>query len=125
MNMIKKKVEDLHILDMWKRFVNHKFLDWQKNYEERKTVTEFASSIGFTQPTVSLWMNGTRIPKSQEDIQKLALLWGLEVYDALNLPRPDAYLYTLQSLWNDLPAEKRRAISEDAVQYLKTHRKAK
>lgn len=121
--MTNPESQETAILESWRRFTNQRFLEWQQLFGERKTVTEFAEYLGFAQSTVSLWMNGSRFPKKLEEIKKLSHFWGLGVYDALKIERPDEYLYNIESVWGDLPAEKRRSLSEDVMEYAKKKKK--
>lgn len=94
-----------------------KFIEWQRREGERKTVLEFADYLGSSQQTVSSWMNGSRKPTG-DSIRLLAEKFGLEVYDILKIPRPDAGLFYLQKIWGQLPPEERRAILEKAERYV-------
>ena len=63
-----------------------------------------------------MWWNGGRLPEAA-NVQKLAKKLGLEVYDVLGLPRPDADLHYLQQHWDDLSPEARRALREQAEEF--------
>lgn len=121
--MSDNQTEEAARLESWRQFTNKKFLEWQNQMGARKTITAFANYIGIPQPTVSLWLNGSRLPKSNEEIEKISSIWGLDVYDALQVERPDEYLYKLKKVWKDLSTEKRRAISEEAAEYAKKKKK--
>ena len=90
----------------FKRFLELRFLDWQKESGGRRTVEEFAKYIGVGKSTLSMWWNGERVPQG-ENIHKLSLIFGLEVYDALGLERPDEGLHYVIRAWPDLPQEER------------------
>lgn len=64
-----------------------------------------------------MWMNGSRRPGS-ENIKLLAEIFGIEVFDALDLPRPDPDLHYLQAHWVNLPPEKRKEMREQAEAYV-------
>lgn len=64
---------------------------------------EFADYLGVSKSTVSTWWNETRIPEG-ENILKIAMKLGIEVFDVLDIERPDEDLLYLQQVWNDLPA---------------------
>lgn len=89
-------------------FLERKFLAWQNQEGKRKTISDFAAYIGVSHAVVSMWMNGSRTP-NQSSLQLLASVLGIEVYDALSLPRPDADLHYLQKHWDDLPPTLRQA----------------
>ena len=92
-------------------FLEHKFLEWQQQQGRRQTIADFAGFLGVSQAVVSMWLNGSRKP-NVPSVQLLAREFGLEVYDALGLPRPDESLHYLQQHWDDLPPEQQRALRE-------------
>lgn len=98
------------------KFLESKFLEWQREQGGRRTVTEFARWIGVKQSSVSMWWNGANEP-SDESIRLLANKLGLEVYDALGLERPDPDLHYIQSNWEQYTSAERRALREQAEQY--------
>lgn len=100
----------------FRQFLELKFLQWQQESGGRKTVLEFAKYIGVSQSSISMWWNGDRLPEGA-NVQKLAKKLGLEVYDVLNLPRPDADLHYLTREWDNLSPEARRALREQAEKY--------
>lgn len=80
------------------------------------TVKQFAEYLGVSQSTVSMWWNEGRVPEG-ENLMKIATKFGIEVYDILGKPRPDETLLYIQSVWESLPPEKRRALREQAEKY--------
>lgn len=98
-------------------FLEKQYLTWQQNAGKRKSLEEFAAYLGISQPLLSLWLNGHRRP-GHENIELLTNLFGPEIYDALNLPRPDPDLQTLSRLWPSLPEQARHAIREQAEKYI-------
>ena len=92
-------------------FLERKFLEWQQQQGRRQTIADFAGFLGVSQAVVSMWLNGSRKP-NVPSVQLLAREFGLEVYDALGLPRPDESLHYLQQHWDDLPPEQQRALRE-------------
>ena len=104
------------------KYLEQKFLEWQQREGGRRTVKEFAAYIGVSQSTISTWWNDERKPEG-DNLLKLAMKLGVEVYDVLGKPRPDSDLLYLQTIWNELPNESRRALREQAERY--THKKKK
>jgi len=98
-------------------FLENQFLVWQQKSGKRRSLEEFAAYLGISQPLLSLWLNGRRKPGSG-NIEMLAQVFGPEVYDALDLPRPDPDLQTLSRLWPRLTEETRHAIREKAERYV-------
>lgn len=97
-------------------WINQKFIEWEKQSGRRRTLNQFADYLGVSRVIVSMWMNGTRTP-SRDNASLLAQTFGPEIYDILNLPRPDPDLQTITYLWPRLPETARRAIREQAERY--------
>ena len=70
------------------KWLTGKYLVWQVELGERKTLTEFAGYLGVSPSTVSSWMQGEHKPKSSQNVARLADKFGYEVYDLLGLPQP-------------------------------------
>jgi transcriptional regulator with XRE-family HTH domain len=98
-------------------YLELKFLEWQQKEGGRKTVKEFAAYIGVSQSTISMWWNEGRKPEG-DNLRKLGEKLGIEVYDILNLPRPDSDLLYLQSVWQNLDPSKRRSLRELAERFI-------
>lgn len=98
-------------------FLEKQFLRWQQEQGKRKTLDEFADHLHVSRPILSLWLSGKRKPGA-ENVRGLALVLGLEVYDVLGLPRPDADLHYLTTHWDEIPPAERKAIREQAERYL-------
>jgi len=101
------------------QFLERKFLEWQKTKGGRRTAKEFATWLGVPSSTLSTWWSNKSTPTDEKFIRKLSDKLGLEVYDVLGLPRPDADLHYLQQAWENIPAAARRAIREQAEKYQK------
>lgn len=71
----------------FKDWLTKKFIEDALRRNKRPVVSDLAKRLGMSQPTVSRWMNGNTIP-DENNIRKLAKLFGLEVYDVLGLQRP-------------------------------------
>jgi transcriptional regulator with XRE-family HTH domain len=97
-------------------WLEHQFLDWQRKEGERRTVEEFATWLGVSRGTFNKWLNGDRKPDG-ESIAILAEKLGVEIYDVLDVPRPDPELQAIIRNWARIPAEKRRRLHDDAGRY--------
>lgn len=93
-----------------------KFLEWQIKQGRRTTLKEFSDHIGVSRAAISLWLNGDRVP-DQTNLQKLADMLGYEVFDVLNIPRPNLYLQRINKLFDRLTPERQQKLAEDAVRY--------
>jgi transcriptional regulator with XRE-family HTH domain len=97
-------------------WITRKFLEWQANEGRRKSIEDFAAYIGVSRPLLNMWMNGNKKP-GKENIKLLAEIFGNEIYDILDLPRPNPYLQKLNRLWENLPEEIQKKIAEQAEVY--------
>ncbi len=100
----------------FRQFLELKFLEWQQKSGGRKTVEEFAKYLGIGRTAVSNWWSSDRTPQG-ENVQKIALKLGMEVYDVLGLERPDEDLYAIQQNWDYLTPEERRSFRESVEQH--------
>lgn len=97
-----------------------KLQEFEKQRGQRTSLDKFAEYLGVSRPLVSYWLKGT-IP-SLENIQILASKFGPEIYDVLNLPRPNPYLQKINQLFERLSPEHQRKLMEDAERYeVKNH----
>lgn len=96
--------------------LEQKFLEWQMKNGERKTLYEFANYIGVSHGTLSFWINGVKKP-SESNIKILAEYFGNEIYDALDLPRPNPYLQIVNRVWEFLPEDIQKKFSDEAEKY--------
>jgi len=97
-------------------FINKKYVEWQAQNGKRKTLEEFSAYLGISRPLLSMWMNGVHRP-GNENMKLLVEIFGLEVYDALDLPRPDPDLYHVQAHWVGLPPEAKKKIRDIVEKY--------
>ena len=96
--------------------LEQKFLEWQMENGERKTLYEFANYLGVSHGTISFWINGVKKP-GDSNVVKLAELFGNEIYDALDLPRPNPYLQKLNRIWEFIPEDIQKKFSDEAEKY--------
>jgi len=86
------------------------------NIGERKTLEDFADYLDVNRSLLSYWMNGKRIP-NEENCEKISKKLGNEIYDVLELPRPNPYLQKLNRIWEFIPEETQKKFSEEAEKY--------
>jgi transcriptional regulator with XRE-family HTH domain len=99
-------------------WIEQKYIDWRGS--SRKTISEFATYIGVSQPTVSAWMNKSRgKPTSRKVIDALAQKFP-EAYDILGLSQPsntetdDPDLQAILANWDKMTPEFRRYLAEQS-----------
>jgi hypothetical protein len=99
------------------------FLEFRiRQTKERLSVSlnSFAGFLEFSPTIINLWLKGKKTPsESNMDriIPKLVELIGSEVYDVLNLPRPDLDLKRLTDVWERIPETNRRILADLAEKY--------
>lgn len=71
------------------QYLEYKYLEWQQVVGERKTVRQFAEYIGVSASSITMWWKGKRVPEG-DNVRRLADKLGIEVYDVLEIPRPDS-----------------------------------
>ena len=97
--------------------------EWRKRQTLTKgktSVSEFANFLNYSQTTVSLWLNGDR-EISEEALlailSKLTELLGYEIYDELEIPRPDALYEYVNENWKNAPLEERIKVAKIIRKY--------
>lgn len=96
-------------------YLLNKLQEYEKQRGQRTSLDKFAEYLGVSRPLVSYWLKGT-IP-SLENVQLLARKFGPEVYDVLDLPRPNPYLQKITQIFENLSPEHQRKLAEDAELY--------
>ncbi len=97
-------------------YLTKKFLDWQATLGQRKTLEEFADHLNVSRPLLSYWMNGKRIPNA-ENLENISAILGNEIYDVLELPRPNPHLQKINRLWEFLPEEIQIKLAKETEKY--------
>jgi len=72
-------------------WITQKYIEWRDKKTGRPaSIAEFAKLFGASQQLMSNWMKkGGMIPKHKRFIDALVKLYGNEVYEVLDLPRPE------------------------------------
>ena len=94
-----------------------RYLERQNELMERKSLTEFAAWIGVSQPVLSNYMNGKRVP-GEDNAYLFYLKYGEEVYELLDMEPPDFLLRYVRASWHLLPEEATDQIKEIVKQAL-------
>lgn len=88
-----------------------RYLEWQNELKERKSLTEFAAWIGVSQPLISNYINGKREP-GEDNAYLFFLKFGEEIYQILDIEQPDFLLRYVRASWHLLPDEAKQEIKE-------------
>lgn len=100
------------------RWLDNKFLDWQKKMGGTQYLSDFADYIDFPAPTVSMWINSKREPKGYQVIRKLADKLGEDVFVVLSQESDiDPLLQFIAQYWSHIPDELRRNIRDTVARY--------
>ena len=91
------------------KWLYHKYLEWQYQSGERKTLAQFAQWIGISGSLIGHWVRGTRNP-SRRSVELLALRLGPAVYDVLNVDPLDPDLLVIMENWGKLKASDRKQV---------------
>lgn len=104
---------------MFQNWILRKHLELQVKEGRRISIDELAALFGCSRPLLSHWMNGRRRP-GPEYVRRLEELFGPEVYDALEIERPDPVLRYIENNWERLDPDQQKAIYEEIANYLGT-----
>ncbi len=102
-------------------WLEKKFLEWQNNQGERKTIKEFAKYLGIPQTTVNNYMRSNRLP-SREHTRKLSEKLGAEIYTLLGPGDPEEEVRKLLNLYDQLDEQDRKALIEEAQKRIQKKR---
>ena len=91
------------IMTTYAEWLEGKFTEWSNTQPRRnRSLTSFAKYLGVGQPSLSQWMAGN-YPPSNDNVERLADKLGYEIYDILEMPRPNPMIKTLESLDDEDP----------------------
>jgi hypothetical protein len=117
----------------FKDFLFDYFIEWEKEQPKRRsTFTAFARwlshnsyNIVIKQQLVDDWIKGRYKPKGEQYLLVLEEKIGKEIYDYLDVERPNPYLQKINQLFERLSPEHQRKLAEDAERYEVNHANAK
>ena len=77
-------------MNKWNEWINNKYLEYRgPAIGNEKSITEFAEEyIGVPQQVMDTWLKGTK-PRKYEYIVALIKRYGDEIYDILEMKKPD------------------------------------
>lgn len=91
-----------------RQWIMDKFLDWQKQSRDRKSVTEFSAYLGIGNTTVTKWLNGDRTPRGVY-IEMVARKLGDEIYELVGTKKKDRSSL-MDSLYEELLPEQQEKV---------------
>lgn len=102
----------------FKDWLEQQFLGWQRERRQRETLTAFAEYLNVSENTLKKWIGGTRKPTGVS-VDRLADKLGDEVYDILNVPRPDITVRALSRIVAALTDEQKQVLLHQAEKMIK------
>jgi hypothetical protein len=94
-----------------------KYMEWQQELGERKTLKEFAEHIDIGNVFLNQLMNDRR-SAGEKTIKHLAEFFhDLSFYDAVGIPRPDPLLTFIIKQWGSLSEDGQKKIAEEMKKY--------
>lgn len=103
--------------------------EWRKQETLKKgktSISKFAEYLGYSQQAVGFWLNRDRNISEEAlftILPKLESLLGIEVYDELEIERPDKLLEFIKGNWNKTPQEEKTKIAKIIEKYSKASTK--
>jgi transcriptional regulator with XRE-family HTH domain len=98
-------------------WLQNKFLEWEKSTGHRQSYAAFARYLKVKQPTLNRWLNDGIIP-SYDYIILLGYKLSPEIYDILNIPKPDSAVHELEAIYQFLPSDKQTNLEYDFDKWL-------
>ncbi|MBI2331701.1 MAG: hypothetical protein HYU84_06005 [Chloroflexi bacterium] len=102
------------------------FAEWRKQETLKRgktSIGKFAEFLGYSPAAVGFWLNRDR-PISEEALitilPKLAELLGEEIYNKLDIPKPDKLFEYVSKNWDEAPIEERQRIAKIIQKYTNT-----
>jgi len=93
-----------------------KYIEWLRREGGRRTIIEFADYLDVNRSLLSYWMNGSREP-SDDNLLKIALKLGYEIYDVLGKKRPNPLHVYANRNWNIVPQKVQRQLVQTIAKY--------
>jgi transcriptional regulator with XRE-family HTH domain len=106
-----------YAMTSFSKYLFSKLQEFEKDRGQRISLNDFADYLGVSRPLISYWLSGEKKP-SLEKIRIITEKFGPEVYDVLDLPRPDPDLTYLQAHWLNLPPKIKKALREEVEKYI-------
>jgi transcriptional regulator with XRE-family HTH domain len=99
-------------------WLDNKYIEWMKQQGGRRTIIEFADHLGVDRSMLSYWMNDRREP-SDENVLKIAVKLGYEIYDLMGKKRPNPRRVYANRNWDQLPEKIQRQLVKTIAKHSK------
>ena len=107
-----------------KDWLNQKFSEWERTQGRKQSYYSFAHYLEVSQSGLAQWMTGTAVPGG-DDLLNIATKLGIEIYEILGLPRPNAEVQRVTVSFASLPPDIRQRLTNaitEADQTLRSER---
>lgn len=109
----------------FKDFLFDYFIEWEKQQPKRRsTYTAFAKwlsdnslNVTIKQQLLSDWIKGRYKPNEEKYLLVLEEKIGKQIYNVLDVPRPNPYLQKINQLFERLSPEHQQQLAEQAERY--------
>ncbi len=93
-----------------KDWLNQKFIEWERAQGHKQSYYAFSRYLEVSQSGLGQWMAGSGAP-SGDDLLNIANKLGVEIYDILGLPRPNAEVQRLTVSFASMPPDIRQRLA--------------
>lgn len=97
-------------------WLTNKFLEWQLEEKEKKSITDFATYLGLNRSYLSKLMSGTNKSISEKTADTIAIHYP-DVYEVAGLKPKDPLLAYINFIWPYLPDEAKQKFEDVAAPY--------
>ena len=102
---------------VFSNWLEGQYIEWMAKMGRVGKQGEFANYLGISQPLLNKYLNGRRTP-GKVNIDKMAVKLGDEIYDCLELEKPDPILRAIINSWDDFDEPCRQEFKERLEQHL-------
>lgn len=104
------------------QWIMDKFLDWQKQQGQRRTITDFSEYIGVGNATVTKWLNGDRTPRGVY-VDIVARKLGDEIYELMGMQKkPKSTLH--DAVYDELHQDQKEKIDSMIRNFAEQNKRA-
>jgi transcriptional regulator with XRE-family HTH domain len=101
-----------------KELLFEKYLDFQRDHKEVKTMKDFAVYCKVSETYMNLLMNGRRSISPKMAVHLAQILDEPRFYDLVHSPHPDETFKYMSSNWSGLTPDQHKALQQQAAEYL-------
>jgi transcriptional regulator with XRE-family HTH domain len=89
---------------------NRAYKRWSRSQPGEEDFLAFCDLLGYSPSKVLAWLHGESVPEGPE-VLSIAGVFGIDVYTALSLPKPDPELLKIFDLFSHLHGESRSRLA--------------